>query len=107
MYEAAAQRPRHRACVRRSWSADSSAAGRLVKPFTDDPVPLRQSYYLVLSRERREQPALRALRAALSAARGRSRALSSREETEEFRFGARARPFLGFERNRQGAPCAP
>ena len=41
------------------------AAGRLVKPFTEDPVPLRQSYYLVYRRERREQPALRALRAAL------------------------------------------
>lgn len=41
------------------------AAGRLVKPFSDEPVALRQSYYLVYRKERREQPALRALRAAL------------------------------------------
>jgi LysR family glycine cleavage system transcriptional activator len=41
------------------------AAGRLVKPFSNGPVPLRQSYYLVYRKERREQPALRALRAAL------------------------------------------
>ncbi len=38
-------------------------AGRLVKPFHNDPVPLRQSYYLVYRKERRERPALRALRA--------------------------------------------
>jgi LysR family transcriptional regulator, glycine cleavage system transcriptional activator len=42
------------------------ATGRLVKPFTDDPVPLKQSYYLVYRRERRDQPALRALRRALT-----------------------------------------
>ena len=41
------------------------AAGRLVKPFRNDPVALRQSYYLVCRKERRERPALRALRAAL------------------------------------------
>jgi LysR family glycine cleavage system transcriptional activator len=40
------------------------AAGRLVKPFSNDPVPVRQSYYLVYRKER-QQPALRALRAAL------------------------------------------
>jgi LysR family glycine cleavage system transcriptional activator len=41
------------------------ASGRLVKPFRNDPVPLRQSYYLVYRKERRERPALRALRSAL------------------------------------------
>ncbi len=41
------------------------AAGRLVKPFRNDPVTVRQSYYLVYRKERRERPALRALRAAL------------------------------------------
>jgi LysR family transcriptional regulator, glycine cleavage system transcriptional activator len=41
------------------------AAGRLCKPFRNEAVPLRQSYYLVCRKERREQPALRALRAAL------------------------------------------
>jgi len=41
------------------------AAGRLVKPFRNPPVPLRQAYYLVYRKERRERPALRALRAAL------------------------------------------
>jgi len=41
------------------------AAGRLVRPFSNEPVPLRQSYYLVYRKERRERPALRALRAAL------------------------------------------
>ena len=41
------------------------ATGRLVKPFSDDPVPLRQSYYLVCRKERRDQPTLRALRRAL------------------------------------------
>ena len=40
------------------------ASGRLVKPFSDEPVALRQSYYLVYRKER-VQPALRALRAAL------------------------------------------
>ncbi|TMJ31563.1 MAG: transcriptional regulator, partial [Alphaproteobacteria bacterium] len=33
------------------------AAGRLIKPFRNDPVPLRQSYYLVYRKERRERPA--------------------------------------------------
>jgi len=41
------------------------ASGRLVRPFNNEPVPLRQSYYLVYRKERRERPALRALRAAL------------------------------------------
>lgn len=41
------------------------AAGRLVKPFRNDPVTLRQSYYLVYRKERRERPALKALRGAL------------------------------------------
>jgi LysR family glycine cleavage system transcriptional activator len=41
------------------------AAGRLIKPFTNDSVALRQSYYLVCRKDRREQPALRALRSAL------------------------------------------
>jgi LysR family glycine cleavage system transcriptional activator len=40
------------------------ASGRLVKPFSNEPVALRQSYYLVYRKER-VQPALRALRAAL------------------------------------------
>ena len=42
------------------------AAGRLVKPFSNDPVLLRQSYYLVCRKERHDQPALRALRRALT-----------------------------------------
>lgn len=41
------------------------ATGRLVKPFRNEPVALRQSYYLAYRRERRDRPALRALRAAL------------------------------------------
>jgi LysR family transcriptional regulator, glycine cleavage system transcriptional activator len=41
------------------------ASGRLVRPFNNEAVPLRQSYYLVYRKERRERPALRALRAAL------------------------------------------
>jgi LysR family glycine cleavage system transcriptional activator len=40
------------------------ASGRLVKPFSNEPVALRQSYYLVYRKER-QSPALRALRAAL------------------------------------------
>ncbi|HEY2873486.1 MAG TPA: LysR substrate-binding domain-containing protein, partial [Reyranella sp.] len=40
------------------------ASGRLVKPFSNEPVALRQSYYLVYRKER-VPPALRALRAAL------------------------------------------
>jgi LysR family glycine cleavage system transcriptional activator len=42
------------------------AAGRLVEPFTNEPVALRQNYYLVYRKDRREQPALRALRKALA-----------------------------------------
>jgi LysR family glycine cleavage system transcriptional activator len=41
------------------------ASGRLVRPFNNDPVPMRRSYYLVYRKERSERPALRALRAAL------------------------------------------
>lgn len=41
------------------------AAGRLVPAFSDGPVTLRQSYYLVLRKDRRDEPALRALRGAL------------------------------------------
>jgi LysR family glycine cleavage system transcriptional activator len=40
------------------------ASGRLVKPFSNEPVALRQSYHLVYRKER-QSPALRALRAAL------------------------------------------
>jgi LysR family glycine cleavage system transcriptional activator len=41
------------------------AAGRLVAAFGNPPVRLRQSYYLVCRSDRRERPALRALREAL------------------------------------------
>jgi LysR family glycine cleavage system transcriptional activator len=47
------------------------AAGRLVKPFANRSVPLKQSYYLVYRTERRHQPALKALGRALIAARVR------------------------------------
>ena len=43
-------------------------SGRLVAPFSNPPVAIRQSYYLVYARDRRDQPALRALRRALVAA---------------------------------------
>jgi LysR family glycine cleavage system transcriptional activator len=45
-------------------AATHLASGRLVKPFSNEPVALRQSYYLVYRKER-VPPALRALRAAL------------------------------------------
>jgi LysR family transcriptional regulator, glycine cleavage system transcriptional activator len=41
------------------------AAGRLTPAFTNPPVPLRQAYYLVYRKDRRDEPALRALRCAL------------------------------------------
>lgn len=41
------------------------ASGRLAPAFSNPPVPLRQAYYLVCRKDRREEPALRALRAAL------------------------------------------
>ena len=41
------------------------ASGRLVRPFSDPPVALEQSYYLVYRRDRADRPALRALRKAL------------------------------------------
>jgi LysR family transcriptional regulator, glycine cleavage system transcriptional activator len=41
------------------------AAGRLTPAFIDPPVPLRQAYYLVYRKDRRDEPALRALRGAL------------------------------------------
>jgi LysR family glycine cleavage system transcriptional activator len=40
-------------------------SGRLVEPFSNPPVVLKQSYYLVCRKDRRDQPALRALRQAL------------------------------------------
>ena len=40
-------------------------SGRLVAPFSNKPVAIRQSYYLVYTKERRDQPALKALRRAL------------------------------------------
>ena len=40
-------------------------SGRLVAPFSNKPVAIRQSYYLVYTRERQDQPALKALRRAL------------------------------------------
>lgn len=42
-------------------------SGRLIEPFSNPPVRLKQSYYLVYTRSRRDQPALRALRQALAA----------------------------------------
>jgi LysR family glycine cleavage system transcriptional activator len=41
-------------------------SGQLVEPFSNPPVALKQSYYLVYRKERRDQPALRALRQALA-----------------------------------------
>ena len=41
------------------------AAGRLAPAFSNPPVSLRQAYYLVCRMDRRDEPALRALRAAL------------------------------------------
>jgi LysR family transcriptional regulator, glycine cleavage system transcriptional activator len=38
------------------------AAGRLAPAFSNPPVPLRQAYYLICRKDRREEPALRALR---------------------------------------------
>lgn len=40
-------------------------AGRLAPAFSNLPVPLRQAYYLVCRKDRRQEPALRALRNAL------------------------------------------
>ena len=40
-------------------------SGRLVAPFSNKPAAIRQSYYLVYTRERQDQPALKALRRAL------------------------------------------
>ena len=64
MYEAAANRLGI-ALATDELAGGLLAAGRMVKPFRNDPVGLRQSYYLVYRKERRERPALRALRAAL------------------------------------------
>ncbi len=41
------------------------SSGRLVKPFSNPPVPLEQSYYLVCRKDCRNEPSLRALRTAL------------------------------------------
>lgn len=41
------------------------ATGRLAPAFSDAPVTLRQSYYFVCRKDRRDEPALRALRSAL------------------------------------------
>jgi len=43
------------------------ASGRLVQPFSNAPVPLRQSYYLVYRKDRQDHAGLRALRGALLA----------------------------------------
>jgi LysR family glycine cleavage system transcriptional activator len=40
-------------------------AGRLAPAFNNPPVPVRQAYYLVCRKDRRDEPALRALREAL------------------------------------------
>jgi LysR family transcriptional regulator, glycine cleavage system transcriptional activator len=40
-------------------------SGRLVTPFSNPPVTIRQSYYLVYPKDRQDQPALKALRRAL------------------------------------------
>jgi LysR family glycine cleavage system transcriptional activator len=64
------------------------AAGRLVRPFSNPAVALRQSYYLVYRKERRDLPALRALRQALMP---RSRAPRSRDAAESS-FGGPKRP---------------
>src|SRR5262249_11765461 len=40
-------------------------SGRLVKAFSDAPVPLKQGYHLVYAKDQQDQPAVRALRQAL------------------------------------------
>jgi LysR family glycine cleavage system transcriptional activator len=40
-------------------------SARLVEPFSNPPVTMKQSYYLVYAKDRRDEPALRALRRAL------------------------------------------
>jgi LysR family glycine cleavage system transcriptional activator len=46
------------------------AAGRLIPAFDNEPVVLRQGYYLVYRRALRDRPAMRALRQALHGAKG-------------------------------------
>jgi LysR family glycine cleavage system transcriptional activator len=66
MYEAAAK-GLGLALASRELAASQLATGRLVLPFRNAEVTLRQSYYLVCRKERRDQPALRALRRVLTA----------------------------------------
>jgi DNA-binding transcriptional LysR family regulator len=44
-------------------------SGRLVAPFSNPPVAIRQSYYLVYTKDRKDRPALKALRRALVSGR--------------------------------------
>jgi LysR family glycine cleavage system transcriptional activator len=53
------------ALAARELAAGYLSAGRLVEPFCDEPVRLRQGYYLVYRADRRDEPALRTLRKAL------------------------------------------
>ena len=48
-------------------------SGRLVEPFSNSPVAIRQSYYLVYAKDRQDRPALKALRRALVGAAPRTR----------------------------------
>lgn len=55
------------ALAARELVAPQLESGRLVEPFSNPPVKLKQSYYLVYTKSRRDQPALRALRQVLAA----------------------------------------
>jgi LysR family transcriptional regulator, glycine cleavage system transcriptional activator len=66
MYEAAAS-GLGLALASRELAAPYLTTGRLVEPFRDDPVLLKQSYYLVYRPDRRDEPALRVLRKTLTA----------------------------------------
>jgi len=66
MYEAAAN-GLGLALAARELAAGYLSAGRLVEPFCEEPVLLRQGYYLVYRADRRDEPALRTLRKALVA----------------------------------------
>ena len=48
------------ALARTSWSARSSRPAGWSSRSATTPVPLRQSYYLVYRKERRDEPAMRA-----------------------------------------------
>ncbi len=72
MYEAAAN-GQGLALAPKELVGSQLASGRLIQPFANAPVLLRQSYYLVYRKKPREQPALQVLRSALGIDTGRHR----------------------------------